>query len=169
MNRSRKMQSFLSELKERLSELMKDAGCRPQMTIRRAGREEYLLAAPVFLRESRQTAEALIQRVQQDGWEVAEENGWLLLSKELTPPQSRMIHPAGECACVCSLLKRHPSNEKNRVMTYGLLKAADENAMTLEIYCEKLHRDLAAMLREEKALPDLYGFLNDAVWRFEQC
>ena len=61
------MQSFLSELKERLSELMKDAGCRPQMTIRRAGREEYLLAAPVFLRESRQTAEALIQRVQQDG------------------------------------------------------------------------------------------------------
>ena len=147
-----KMQSFLSELKERLSELMKDAGCRPQMTIRRAGREEYLLAAPVFLRESRQTAEALIQQVQQDGWEVAEENGWLLLSKELTPPQSRMIHPAGECACVCSLLKRHPSNEKNRVMTYGLLKAADENAMTLEIYCEKLHRDLAAMLREEKAL-----------------
>ena len=163
------MKSFLSEQRETLSQLMKEAGCRGHISLRRAGREEYLLASPVPLKESRPTTDRFIRLAQRENWETAEENGWILLAKELASPETRMIHPEGECAAVCSLLMRHPSGEKSRVMVYSLLKAADESAIMLELHCSSLHQNLSGLLREGRALPDLYGFLNDAIWRYEQC
>lgn len=163
------MKSFLSELRCSLVLMLEETGCQGPVPIRRAASDEYLLSLPLVMRESRETCVRFQKMAETNGWYTTEWNGWILLAKEFQPPMEREIHPEGECAAVCSILLRHPSTERSAVYTNRILKAADENLQALESTCGKMHSEFSAMLREGKALPDLYGFLNDAIWRYEVC
>ena len=162
------MKSLLSEEKKHLSELMMRAGCGIS-PVRRTDDPMFLLASPLPLRESPERYAAFCTLAEKEGWKMEERNGWVLLNKDYTMPAVREIHPTGECASLCSLLIRHPSNQKSPALVNEILKAADENEQALEKTCESLHRLLADSLRKNEPIPDLYGVLNDSIWRYETC
>ncbi len=163
------MNSFLDEQREGLASLLAEAGCDSVVPVRRAVNENYLLALPLPMRQTPEVCSRFRRMAELKGWRITEQNNWILLGREFPSPAARDIHPEGECAAVCSLLLRHPSGEKSVTLTNLLLKAADENMDALETACAKIHSVLSSLLREGKELPDLYGFLNDAIWRYEVC
>ena len=161
------MSSFLSEERTKIALLMEKIGCAAP--IRRASHPMYLLATPLLQRENEAKARLFMKAAEAEGWTCAQENGWILLYRAPEEPEIREIHPSGECACLCSLLRRHASRDKAPEIVNMILKAADENAAALERTCEQLHGRFAALLREGRPIPDVYCYLNDSIWRFEKC
>ncbi|MBR6029982.1 MAG: hypothetical protein IKP40_12930 [Clostridia bacterium] len=152
---------MLSALRREALTLLRDCGASRPPALRRARPDTHLLATDLPRCAPPEAAARAREKLEGAGWTVDEKDGWLLLDHPLNPPSFFSTQPTGEAACCLSLLARHPGEAVDPVWARRLAKAGE--AGEVEKLCEKLHRELAALLRRRQPLPGgLYAHVRAA-------
>lgn len=97
---------------------------------------------------------AFIAAMEEEGWRVWQEPGWLLLDHDVPAPDWAWPDAySGERGCCLWLLKQHPGDAAPQAYIRALVKAQEEGTGRVERLCTHWHGEFAALLRERKALP----------------
>jgi len=92
--------------------------------------------------------------MQDRGWRMTLQAGWLLMDAPIPPMEAQPVPPAdGEAACCLWLLAHHPSEDIDTLLLRELVKAQDAGKQPLDRLCAVWHRHFAALLRNKRPLP----------------
>ena len=127
--------------------------------IRRSSRTEWIYVTDILMLLPGEEHRQLLKELSGNGWEYADERGWIQLRKAAEePPENWFGGPFGPEAARClSLLERHPGEAKEERTTAqaALIKAGEEGEKAYDLICANLHREWAGRLRMHQSLPAL--------------
>ena len=152
----------INALRKELKCLLEPENGRRKPAIRRSLLEDWIYAAdlPEFIPGGE--LETVCRKLQEAGWEILLEDGWLQLRKPADePPEDWFEGPFGpEAACCGSLLSRHPEQhrEKDWKIICSLIHAGEEGPEAYEAACRQLHHRWAERLRKKQKLPKISLF-----------
>lgn len=145
---------MLTALREAVSRAMEGLPVSRRPALRRSDDRDALLATDLPLTTDAASLACFTTRLEKLGWRIRPWQGWLLLDREVPPPEYRV--PAaleGETGCCISLLLRHPGGEADAALVRDVVKAAECGRPALTRLCARLHAEWAEALREHRNLP----------------
>ena len=154
----------MNPYREELRNLLLTLETERPAALRRSRSEDWLYATDLPGAASEGILEAFISRVEQAGWKVKREDGWIQLDRKVSLFMPGMIPEewtAGPAAACCrSLLERHRDHltSSDGSAERMLLKAGEESPEFYEEACRKLHARWAELLRSHQGIPDVHMY-----------
>ncbi len=142
---------MLRSLRAQAQEALASVPALRKPALRRSDRADALLATDLPLAAEDAAVEAFRRCMEERGWQVWTEKGWLLMDAPVPAPEALPVSASGELGCCISLLQRHGGGDAPREAIRAIVKAAE--AGQIERLCAQLHREWAAALRLHQPLP----------------
>lgn len=145
---------MLRALRAQVNALLTQVSTSRKPALRRTDHPDALLMTDLPRIAEDAAVEAFITRLEEDGWRVLREPGWLLLDHPVPVPAAE--NPAqypGEWGCCLRILRAKPGMAPAQGYIRALVKAQEEGQARVERLCKQWHGEFAACLREHKALP----------------